>query len=677
MENPIMKKYLFRTALVLAALTACNKEIDNQTPLTVDPVDETPAGKVTLTFKAAIDDATRTVYANDKTGSWEADDKITVCVTDGESFEIVDFTTEDGVTFSAEVSQNYTTIASAVYPANDEYAVFPEDFFDVTGDGDVIGLYLTNVLDIGLADDKGTLIPMVGSYDASTQTMSFHHVCGALKVTLSNIPDDATLFAFHANNQQLVFDFPLTNDGRIELGTPVEGNDDMDLFFHFTVDEETTTRSFYIPIPDGSLAAGAYVTLENEDGELLYKKVLSTAQTFNKNNIKRLPTAECWTRNENWDAYYYGPYQSSGSINKRISLVNMTGSYNYEVLTTSQFNNTYHGSAAEYLSSDHFSTRISGLTTSYSSSGLSLNYTALPKGKYYVMLFGLDQDRKFTGEYNCVEVVNPTFSTPEGWSISVTEGSRNVVKYSVPSNDTEWMNISITPSTLETTYLNDLEYAIYYFIRSRKASYESDPSNWAPRAGTQSYYFDNTGEYILLCVGLDENYRPTGEYCRLDYSFETPTEAYNAWIGKWTVTDGTNTDTWTISRKQANHTYKITGLFGFNSVAVEASLGDDGSIQIKSQQSIGTTTHTTGGNTYPVTLNLYGRKTASGSAFSGVYPLLKATLDDSDNTIGILSPAGETYMFYTLYGSYVNNDNETKGLNYGTRPASATMTKTE
>ena len=61
MESKIMKKSLFRTALVLAALTACNKEIDNQTPLTVDPVDETPAGKVTLTFKAAIDDATRTV----------------------------------------------------------------------------------------------------------------------------------------------------------------------------------------------------------------------------------------------------------------------------------------------------------------------------------------------------------------------------------------------------------------------------------------------------------------------------------------------------------------------------------------------------------------------------------------------------------------------------------------
>ena len=173
------------------------------------------------------------------------------------------------------------------------------------------------------------------------------------------------------------------------------------------------------------------------------------------------------------------------------------------------------------------------------------------------------------------------------------------------------------------------------------------------------------------------NRTPTFEYCMLEYSFEVPTEAYNTWLGKWKVFDGDNTDTWTISRKQANHSYIVTGLCKRSFAVIEAAFGDDGSIQIDSQRRIGTTTYETGGNTYTVTLNLYGKKTANGNAANGIYPLLKATLDDSDNTIGILSPAGETYLFYTLYGSYVNNDNETKGLNYGTRPASATMTKTE
>ena len=67
-----MRKHLIGTILVLAALAACNKEIDTQTPATVDPVEETPAGKVTLTFKATIGEETRTVYANDKTASWAA-----------------------------------------------------------------------------------------------------------------------------------------------------------------------------------------------------------------------------------------------------------------------------------------------------------------------------------------------------------------------------------------------------------------------------------------------------------------------------------------------------------------------------------------------------------------------------------------------------------------------------
>lgn len=661
-----MKKLLFRTVLVLAALTACNKETDTQVPATVDPEENTPAGKVTLTFKASVSEDTRTVYVNDKTGAWEAGDEITVCVTDGESFEIVDFTTEDGTTFSGEVSEGYTTIASGVYPANDEYAVFPGSYFDIQGDGDVIGLYLTQVLEMGAAQDQGTLVPMVGAFDASTQTMSFHHVCGALKVTLSNIPSDACYFTFHANNQQLVYDFPLTADGRIELGTPVEGNDDMDLTFCFTAGSETT-RTFYVPIPDGTLASGSYVTLESEDFKLLYKKVLSSAQTFNRNVIKRLPETACWTRNDDWDAYYYGPYVSSNKLYYGVATNNVDAPYNVLLLNENAFTNTYHHSIAEYLSSNSFATSVSKFTKRYTTNG-TLGFNSMSKGSSYLVIVGLDEDRHFTGEYNCVEIVNPTFSTPEGWSISVTEGSRNVVKYSVPSNDTQWMNISVTPSTLETTYLNDLECAIYTLIRSRKASHESNPSNYAPRTGTQSYYFDSTGEYILLCVGIDENYRPTGEYCRLDYNFETPTEAYNAWIGKWLLSNG---DTWTVSRKQANHTYKVKGLCATSSFTVEAELTADGNLLFKTQQNIGKTTY----NGFDVTVNLYKRKTVDGGFYSSIGNLMQATMDGEGQS-ATLAPTNSTYPVYTFIGSYKNADNETKYVGYGTNRSAADVTMT-
>lgn len=571
MENRIMRKHLIGTILVLAALAACNKEIDTQTPAIVDPVEETPAGKVTLTFKATIGEETRTVYANDKTASWAAGDKISVCLTDSESYDVVDFTTEDGVTFTGEVNPGYTTPVSAIYPANEVYTTYSWNSYFSQDDGSVTAVRLADGYELGSDDDPGKFIPLIGTYDG--ETMTFHHFCNTLKVTLTNIPEDAAYFTFATNKQKLVSDFSLTG-GRMGL---VSQEDDVDTSVYFEFEPGSlTTRSFYIPVPDGTLAANSYVALQDGGGADLFKKRISSSPTFGlnaneKDAIRVLPEVACWTRNEDWNAYYFGPYKSDGTIKQRISLENMTGSYYYEVLTNSQFNNTYHGSAADYFSSTHFSTKISGLTTSYTASVLNLNYSSLTKGKYYVMLFGLDSSRKFTGEYSCIEVVNPTFSTPEGWSISVVDDYK--VAYTVPDG-TKWQYVSVTASDFETTYLGHLEYLIYKGIRDRKGWHEQTPSSWGPRTGNLTTVSStaNEGDYIYLCIGIDENYRPTGEYCRLDYSFETPSEAYSAWLGTWTVTDSKSTpnvDTWTISRKQANHTYSVSGMNGnlFTAVA--------------------------------------------------------------------------------------------------------------
>lgn len=658
-----MKKILFRTALVLAALTACNKETDIQTPVTPAPVEEAKGGKVTLTFKATVGEDTRTAYVNDKTGTWEADDRVSVCVTDGSgNFQIVTFTTADGETFSGEVEEGFGTIVSGIYPQNEAYATFPGDYFDVTGDGDVVGLYLANVLEMGAASDQGTLVPMVGSYDADTQTMSFHHVCGALKVTLTGIPADASIFTFHTNNQQLVFDFPLTDDGRIELGTPVEGNDDTNISFCFTAGSETT-RSFYIPIPDGSLASGAYVTLENEDGELLYKKVLSTAQTFDRNVIKRLPETACWTRNDNWDAYYYGTYKSSSNNNfyKGVATLGTNSPFQYSVFSDSIFNNKYDGSVAEYLSSQDFATTVGKLTKSYTGN-MIFGFSSLSPGTYHVVIYGLDEDLHFTGEYNCVEIVYPAFSVQEDWSISVSE---NHVTYSVPTGTT-WQYISVKQSVFEGTYNSDLEYLIYTQIRNCKQQYESNPSSWKPRTGEQSYTVSYEGDYVLLCVGIDDDYRPTGEYCRLDHSFESLTEAYSAWIGKWSLSDGTNTDTWTVTRKQANHSYTVTGVCG-RSFPLEALLNEDGSLLFQMQKNVTTVTTSSG---EVRSINFY-RATASGFSSKNYTDVMTAVLDGSNPNSAALTACDENNQYYQFIGTNENNQN----YNYNKRPLPATLTR--
>lgn len=564
-----MRKHLIGTILVLAALVACNKEIDTQTPAIVDPVEETPAGKVTLTFKATIGEETRTVYANDKTASWAAGDKISVRVTDGTNFETAEFSTTDGETFTGQVTDDFTTIISGVYPANDNH---------VFSGGSVQSVYLPDSYNLGDADDTGRFIPLIGTIDG--ENMSFHHFCSAMKVTLTNIPAEATLFTFTANGQQVAGNFTLTGE-RMAL-TDQASNASV----QFTFNAGATERSFYIPIPDGTLAANSFVTLSNAD-EVLFKKRITSSPTFGlnaneKDAIRVLPEVACWTRNENWTAYYYGTYKTtSGTFYKGIRVEDVSSSYSILRLTDNAFNNTYGGSVAEYLSSDAFAQAVRSISNPYNGDK-TCGYTTFTPGTYHVIILGLDENKKFTGEYNCVKIEYPAFTTPEGWNISLTDQAyRWLASYTVPSDDTQWQYISVPANSLEETYQNDFEYMVYSFIRSDRNSYASDPSKWPPRKGNKGFYVNYTGDYILICAGIDDNYMPTGEYFRLDYSFPVPTEAYLAWIGKWTVSDGTHSDTWTISGGQANHSYTITGIAG----QTYKVLGEynDGSLKLSSQ----------------------------------------------------------------------------------------------
>ncbi len=637
-----MRKHLIGTILVLAALAACNKEVETPAPAVDNGQEEVTPGKVTLTFKATIDEGTRTSYDAELNGSWVAEDAITVCVTNGTDFETAKFTTTDGDTFSGEVSDGYTTIVSGVYPADNRH-VFTA--------GAVTSVYLSDTYSLGTANDGGIALPMVGEMvvpeGSETPTFTFHHICGALKITLTNIPTDATVFTFAANGQQIAGSFTLS-DGRMGLD---DGTSNTSVQFTFTSNPDQTERSFYIPVPDGILAANSFITVGNAD-EVLFKKKITSSPTFGQNNgkgaIKVLPPVACWTRNEDWNAYYYGSYKTTaGTIYKRICLENMTGSYQYEVLTGTTFNDTYGGSVANYLSSAHFEEYVRGLTQSYSAETRNLNYSSLSHGTKYVIVFGLDTERKFTGEYNCIEVVYPTFSTPDGWSISVVETDSYPMKYKVPDG-TKWQNVTVSATTFTDYFLGDLEFLIYYYARDFKNKYEADPSDHAPRTGNVNIKAPSSnGEYVFVSFGIDDDYRATGEYCRLDYSFETPSDQYNAWLGTWTVTDETNTDTWTISRKQANHSYTITGIAGQEYKVVGEY--NDGSLTLSSQlleEKYGTNQRD---------LYLLARNSSGGLASNPLLTrlILTATIENGDVTV---TPSTETapggYGIYYKIANY-------------------------
>ena len=670
-----MRKHLIGTILVLVALAACNKEIDTQTPAIVDPVEETPAGKVTLTFKATIGEETRTTYANDKTASWAAGDKISVCLTDSESYEVVDFTTEDGITFTGDVNPGYTTPVSAIYPANEVYTTYAWNSYFSQENGSVTAVRLADGYELGCADDPGKFIPLIGSYDG--EKMEFHHFCSTMKVTLTNIPDDAAYFTFTTNKQKLVSDFSLA-DGRMGL---VSQEDDVDTSVSFEFEPGSlTTRSFYIPVPDGTLAANSYVALQDGGGADLFKKRITSSPTFGlnaneKDAIRVLPEVACWTRNENWNAYYFGTYKAqSGSIYKGLATENISSPYYYALISDNTFNNTYGGSAIEYLSSDSFAEAVGKVSTP-STGDLVFPYTTFNPGIRHIIIYGLDENKKFTGEYNCVTIECPAFSQPQDWHVSVSEKTSNyTVSFKVPPSGGQWQYIMSTKaSAFESTYNNDIQYLIYDRARYYKRQHDEDPSKWAPRSGDNAYSSSNSGEYVIVAFGIDENYRPTGEYCRLDYNFvmETPTEAYNRWIGTWTVVDGQaspKTNIWTVSRKRANHTYNVKGIGSTSAITCEAVFDtESGNLVIQSQEHFWTVV-TDGGEERSV--SLYGRH--NNTFYPGNYDIMYAHFSDENYNSATLTGYGEYNRYYLPF--YVNGVRN-ESTSYGIRYLPSSMTK--
>lgn len=340
-----MRKHLIGTILVLAALAACNKEVETPAPAVDNGQEEVTPGKVTLTFKATIDEETRTAYTNDKTASWVDGDAISVCLVKGNSYTVVDFTTQNGTDFSAEVESGYTPV-SAIYPANDNYREFQEDYFT---DGAVTAVFLPHAYDLAGTNDTGKFIPLVSS-SIDGETMTFRHICGALKITVVDIFNALT---FTTAGETITGNFPLTN-GRIEI--PENGSTSTVTFTYGRLQSyidngefgPRDSRTFYIPVPDGTLAGGATMALKNDDDKVVYEKKTSStneiAFTSNKTSIKRFPGIGLNLR-EDWSIT-----PDLSGVNPVITFDPKDNTQLYIRLTTTKatFNSTYHGSVEAF-----------------------------------------------------------------------------------------------------------------------------------------------------------------------------------------------------------------------------------------------------------------------------------------------------------------------------------------
>lgn len=425
-----MKKFLIWTALVLAAITACNKEIDTQLTSNTPEEPTIEAKKVTLTIKASIEAETRTAYENDQKATWQVDDKITVCVTNSShsDFLLYDLKAEivnDELVFAGEVDENYTTVVSGIYPAQDNYHLDTpventnKKYFNIgaEGDGTVIGIYLPDTYDLETANDTGRYIPMVGEMvhdnDNNTDTFTFHHICGALKITVVDIFNALT---FTTAGETITGNFPLTN-GRIEM--PESGSSSTVTFNYGRLPREEgyigerESRTFYIPVPIGALSGGATMALKNGNKVVFDKKTTNNNSiVFDSKVIKRLQAIKFSPRND-WSI---NPDFSGDKAVIYFNVQNENDKYIRIPTTKNNFKNKYHGSFAEIIEERlHGSYQTLTGSSHYDFDNSISQYFDAGAEKVFIMLgvTSTTTNRKFTFDYCLVEDTVPDPATPE------------------------------------------------------------------------------------------------------------------------------------------------------------------------------------------------------------------------------------------------------------------------
>ena len=434
MENPIMKKYLIRTALVLAAITACNKEVETPAPVVDNGQEEVTPGKVTLTFTAAISEETRTTYAGDRTASWSAGDKITVCLTNNTDYEIVDFTTADGTTFSGEVDPGYTTIVSGIYPANTNYTSNSSNYFKITGsniDGSVIRVNLPNAYTIGsynngnnqsnsltflAADnDTGYAIPMVGKIEGNA--FKFRHICGALKVEIVDIFNTLT---FTTAGQTITGDFDLVGN-RIAIDTQNQTSSTVTFYYGRLstnpANRERGNRTFYIPVPDGTLSSGAILAIKNANNVSVFEKTASNNSqgiTFNSNVIKKFPALGLNLRSD-WSI---SPDLTGAHPQIHFNVTNQSDKYLRLSTSEANFESNYSGSVVEFIEeklNSSNNTQTGSTIYPFSTTSIEKYYDDGPEKVYVMVSVDSDSrsDRKFNLDYQIYRYTVPDPATQD------------------------------------------------------------------------------------------------------------------------------------------------------------------------------------------------------------------------------------------------------------------------
>jgi hypothetical protein len=328
----------------------------------------------------------------------------------------------------------------------------------------------------------------------------------------------------------------------------------------------------------------------------------------------------------------------------------------------------------ELLSSGKISVKKTASTT-VSLSGLE------PGTDYYYVVFGLTAEGVVYGEPESVFFTTEdlpsaiTYRENTAWNVRYTgEGTINGNKYdhtvTVNSTDKNYYIISVYTADTFNQYgidaiandaVADLKDWIASYNQQNNANITFSQMLYQGN-GMDAFYLDAGESYRAIAVGAGTNGQPTGLYALSDVftiadsgSDTEMSKEYSAWLGTWTLKGANNTVfELTLSKKQNNLSYTMTGWERFKDMPVEVLFNEEYAALEFHSQLIGTYEFQDYGNG---DVYMYGG--AGEYYYTGEY--LIAVAGQTETGIQMLGAAiDETTSFESMF-YYVSFNEQTGG----------------
>lgn len=271
-----MKKVLYTLAALSFVFVACNKQE------IVPEEDTSQEGELTtVTIKASNGDAdTKAAISDGLAFTWTAGDQIAVYTNTGKYVS-------DGLASGGSKSAEFTVTLSG---SREGFAVYPAS---VAKSWNRSSLTLTLPSEYDLTKVSGTESPLPMIAANISEALSFYHVTGLLRLTITNIPTGTNKIKLDFNGKKVSGDFtissPIASTSSINAAASETEGDDIIWITDITGTADLTVN---IPLPTGATYSDLIVSAwDSEDKALRGQVVAFNTYTPARAHGKKLSAA--------------------------------------------------------------------------------------------------------------------------------------------------------------------------------------------------------------------------------------------------------------------------------------------------------------------------------------------------------------------------------------------------